>query len=77
MPPNASLPTTLPKQMLQPMLEVRLEALGAFVVLASALFAVLSRDSLGSAGVGLALSYALGVTKDITWLVRSYCDLQK
>lgn len=58
-------------------LQVRLEALGALIVLAAALFAVLSRDTLGSANVGLALSYALGVTQDITWLVRSYCDLQK
>ncbi|KAI8357575.1 hypothetical protein B0O80DRAFT_291714 [Mortierella sp. GBAus27b] len=57
-------------------LQVRLEALGALIVLAAALFAVLSRNSLGSANVGLALSYALGVTQDITWLVRSYCDLQ-
>jgi len=58
-------------------LQVRLEALGACIVLAAALFGVLSRTTLGSANIGLALSYALGVTQDITWLVRSYCDLQK
>ncbi|KAF9962914.1 Canalicular multispecific organic anion transporter 2 [Modicella reniformis] len=57
-------------------LQVRLETLGAFIVLAAALFAVLSRNSLGTANVGLALSYALGVTQDIIWLVRAYCDLQ-
>ncbi|KAG0364270.1 ABC transporter type 1, transmembrane domain-containing protein [Gamsiella multidivaricata] len=57
-------------------LQVRLEALGAVIVLAAALFAVLSRNTLDSANVGLALSYALSVTQDITWLVRSYCDLQ-
>ncbi|KAF9909398.1 hypothetical protein BX616_011195 [Lobosporangium transversale] len=57
-------------------LQIRLEALGSVVVLAAALFAVLSRNSLSSANVGLALSYALSVTQDITWLVRSYCDLQ-
>ncbi|KAG0261148.1 Multidrug resistance-associated protein 1 [Mortierella polycephala] len=57
-------------------LQVRLEALGSLVVLASALFAVLNRNSLDSGNVGLALSYALSVTVDITWLVRSYCDLQ-
>ncbi|KAG9327767.1 hypothetical protein KVV02_000213 [Mortierella alpina] len=56
-------------------LQIRLEGLGAVVVLAAALFAVLSRNSLSSANVGLALSYALSVTQDITWLVRSYCDL--
>ncbi|KAF9358095.1 hypothetical protein BGX26_002516 [Mortierella sp. AD094] len=57
-------------------LQIRLEGLGAIIVLAAALFAVLSRNSLSSANVGLALSYALSVTTDITWLVRSYCDLQ-
>ncbi|KAF9431539.1 Canalicular multispecific organic anion transporter 2 [Entomortierella beljakovae] len=57
-------------------LQIRLEALGALVVLAAAIFAVLSRNTLDSGNVGLALSYALSVTLDITWLVRSYCDLQ-
>ncbi|KAF9942250.1 hypothetical protein BGZ67_002583 [Mortierella alpina] len=57
-------------------LQIRLEALGAFIVLAAALFAVLGRETLSSGNVGLALSYALSVTLDITWLVRSYCDLQ-
>ncbi|KAF9212353.1 hypothetical protein BGZ59_006885 [Podila verticillata] len=57
-------------------LQIRLESLGGVVVLAAALFAVLSRNSLGTESVGLALSYAMSVTLDITWLVRSYCDLQ-
>ncbi|KAF9173760.1 hypothetical protein BGX20_002163 [Mortierella sp. AD010] len=57
-------------------LQVRLETLGAVIVLAAAFFAVLGRNSLGAGNVGLALSYALSVTQDITWLVRSYCDLQ-
>ncbi|KAG0305090.1 Multidrug resistance-associated protein 1 [Dissophora globulifera] len=57
-------------------LQIRLETLGAIIVLAAALFAVLSRNSLDAGNVGLALSYALSVTQDITWLVRSYCDLQ-
>ncbi|KAF9323699.1 hypothetical protein BGZ91_003419 [Linnemannia elongata] len=56
-------------------LQIRLETLGAIVVLAAALFVVLSRSSLGSSSAGLAMSYALSVTQDITWLVRSYCDL--
>ncbi|KAF9984832.1 hypothetical protein BGZ65_012496 [Modicella reniformis] len=56
-------------------LQIRLEGLGSVVVLAAALFAVLSRSTLSSANAGLALSYALSVTQDITWLVRSYCDL--
>ncbi|KAG0344609.1 hypothetical protein BG004_004331 [Podila humilis] len=57
-------------------LQIRLEFLGGVVILAAALFAVLSRESLGTESVGLALSYAMSVTIDITWLVRSYCDLQ-
>ncbi|KAG0012632.1 hypothetical protein BGZ80_011618 [Entomortierella chlamydospora] len=57
-------------------LQVRLETLGAVIVLAAAFFAVIGRNSLGAGNVGLALSYALSVTQDITWLVRSYCDLQ-
>ncbi|KAF9359122.1 hypothetical protein BGX34_008531 [Mortierella sp. NVP85] len=56
-------------------LQIRLEALGSVVVLAAALFAVLGRNTLSAANAGLALSYALSVTQDITWLVRSYCDL--
>ncbi|KAG0301922.1 hypothetical protein BGZ98_007943 [Dissophora globulifera] len=56
-------------------LQIRLEGLGSVVVLAAALFAVLGRDTLGSANAGLSLSYALSITQDITWLVRSYCDL--
>ncbi|KAG0044177.1 hypothetical protein BGZ83_010575 [Gryganskiella cystojenkinii] len=56
-------------------LQIRLEALGAIVVLAAALFAV-SRRSLNAGDVGLALSYSLSISQDITWLVRSYCDLQ-
>ncbi|KAF9125108.1 Canalicular multispecific organic anion transporter 2 [Mortierella sp. GBA39] len=57
-------------------LQIRLDSLGAIVVLASALFVVLSRNSLGTGNVGLALSYALSVTQNITWMVRSMCDLQ-
>ncbi|KAG0261888.1 hypothetical protein DFQ27_002716 [Actinomortierella ambigua] len=57
-------------------LQIRLELLGAIIVLAAALFSVLGRNKLDASIVGLSLSYALNVTQDITWLVRSYCDLQ-
>ncbi|KAG0096002.1 hypothetical protein BGZ93_005137 [Podila epicladia] len=57
-------------------LQIRLEGLGAVVVLAAALFIVLSRGRLPPQAVGLSLTYALSVTGDITWLVRSFCDLQ-
>lgn len=58
-------------------LQIRLECLGSVIVLATALFTVLSRDSLNPASAGLALSYAIGVTQDIVWLVSALCDLQK
>ncbi|KAF9423916.1 Canalicular multispecific organic anion transporter 2 [Podila epigama] len=57
-------------------LQIRLEGLGAVIVLAAALFVVLSRNTLSPQAIGLSLTYALSVTGDITWLVRSYCDLQ-
>ncbi|KAG0275987.1 hypothetical protein BGZ95_008143 [Linnemannia exigua] len=57
-------------------LQIRLECLGSVIVLSAALFAVLARDSLNSASAGLALSYAMGVTQDIVWLVSALCDLQ-
>ncbi|KAG0081531.1 hypothetical protein BGZ93_010781, partial [Podila epicladia] len=57
-------------------LQIRLEALGAMIVLSAALFAVLSRETLSPSMVGLALSYSLTVTEDVTWMVRSFCDLQ-
>ncbi|KAI1315141.1 hypothetical protein EDD11_001246 [Mortierella claussenii] len=63
-------------QMVARWLQVRLETLGAFVVLGAALFAVLKRNSLSPSMVGLALSYALTITQDITTLVRVYCELQ-
>ncbi|KAG0257232.1 Multidrug resistance-associated protein 1 [Actinomortierella ambigua] len=57
-------------------LQIRLEVLGSLIVFGAALFAVLGRDHLDPSMVGLSLSYALSVTQEITWLVRSYCDLQ-
>ncbi|OAQ30094.1 hypothetical protein K457DRAFT_73774, partial [Linnemannia elongata AG-77] len=57
-------------------LQIRLECLGSMIVLAAALFAVLGRDTLNPASAGLALSYAMGVTQDIVWLVSALCDLQ-
>ncbi|KAF9324959.1 Multidrug resistance-associated protein 1 [Linnemannia elongata] len=63
-------------QMVARWLQIRLETLGACIVLGAALFAVLDRQSLNPGMVGLALSYALTVTADITMVIRSYCELQ-
>ncbi|KAG0355144.1 hypothetical protein BGZ54_001279 [Gamsiella multidivaricata] len=57
-------------------LQFRLDSLGAVIVLGAALSAVVSRNSLNSGNVGLALSYALSFTQMSTNLVRSYCNLQ-
>ncbi|KAF9933078.1 Multidrug resistance-associated protein 1 [Linnemannia zychae] len=63
-------------QMVARWLQIRLESLGAFIILGAALFAVVDRRSLDPGMVGLALSYALTVTADITMVIRSYCELQ-
>ncbi|XP_038152385.1 canalicular multispecific organic anion transporter 1-like [Cyprinodon tularosa] len=55
---------------------IRLEFLGNLVVFFSALFAVISRDSIDSGLVGLSISYALNVTQTLNWLVRMTSELE-
>uniref|UniRef100_A0A3B3S3B1 ATP binding cassette subfamily C member 2 n=1 Tax=Paramormyrops kingsleyae TaxID=1676925 RepID=A0A3B3S3B1_9TELE len=57
-------------------LAIRLESLGNLVVFFSALFVVISRDSLDSGLVGLSISYALNVTQTLNWLVRMTSELE-
>ncbi|XP_029305645.1 LOW QUALITY PROTEIN: ATP-binding cassette sub-family C member 2 [Cottoperca gobio] len=57
-------------------LAIRLEFLGNLVVFFSALFAVISRDSLNSGLVGLSISYSLNVTQTLNWLVRMTSELE-
>ncbi|XP_035982452.1 canalicular multispecific organic anion transporter 1 [Fundulus heteroclitus] len=57
-------------------LAIRLEFLGNLVVFFSALFAVISRDSIDSGLVGLSISYALNVTQTLNWLVRMTSELE-
>lgn len=57
-------------------LAIRLEFLGNLVVFFSALFAVISRNSLDSGLVGLSISYALNVTQTLNWLVRMTSELE-
>ncbi|KAI1894334.1 hypothetical protein AGOR_G00114740 [Albula goreensis] len=57
-------------------LAIRLEFLGNMVVFFSALFAVISRNSLDSGLVGLSISAALNVTQTLNWLVRMTSELE-
>ncbi|KAL4641040.1 canalicular multispecific organic anion transporter 1 [Arapaima gigas] len=57
-------------------LAMRLESLGNLVVFFSALFAVISRESMDSGMVGLSISYALNVTQTLNWLVRMTSELE-
>ncbi|XP_067139263.1 multidrug resistance-associated protein 1-like [Centruroides vittatus] len=57
-------------------LGIRLEFLGSFILLATALLVVWARDDMDSGIVGLNLSYALGVTESFTWLVRMSAELE-
>ncbi|KAG0196976.1 hypothetical protein BGX28_009496 [Mortierella sp. GBA30] len=61
---------------LQGGVRVRLESLSAFVVLGAAVSAVLGRNSLDAASVGLALTYALTSAEMFTGLVRASCDVE-
>ncbi|XP_062549077.1 multidrug resistance-associated protein 1-like [Armigeres subalbatus] len=57
-------------------LAIRLEIVGAFVVFFAALFAMLSRDSIGAAMVGLSISYALQVSAVLSFLVRMTAEVE-
>ncbi|KAG0362447.1 Multidrug resistance-associated protein 1, partial [Gamsiella multidivaricata] len=57
-------------------LHMRLEFLGAIIVFATSLLAVLGRRTLAPGMAGLALSYALNITFMITYLMTSFGDLQ-
>ncbi|XP_025016128.1 multidrug resistance-associated protein 1-like isoform X2 [Tetranychus urticae] len=57
-------------------LNVRLELMGCFIVLLSSTFAVISRTSLDPSVVGLILSYALTISKTLSFLVRNSSYLE-
>ncbi|KAF8980715.1 hypothetical protein BGZ46_003790 [Entomortierella lignicola] len=56
-------------------LKVRLEFLGALIILAAALLAVLNFGNLSASVVGLSLTYATSITLDITYLVRTWSEM--
>ncbi|EDO43433.1 predicted protein, partial [Nematostella vectensis] len=57
-------------------LSLRLELLGAAVLLFAALFAVVSRGRIAPGLVGLSVAYALQITGVLTWLVRQSSELE-
>ncbi|KAF9207605.1 Canalicular multispecific organic anion transporter 2 [Haplosporangium sp. Z 27] len=57
-------------------LHIRLEFLGAIIILATALLAVLKKETLGPDKAGLVLSYAVNAMFAITYLVKSFSGLQ-
>lgn len=57
-------------------LAVRLEIVGALVVLFAALFAVLDRNTISPAVVGLSISYALQVSQTLSFLVSMTAEVE-
>eukprot|EP01134_Creolimax_fragrantissima_P008215 CFRG8215T1 len=57
-------------------LAVRLELNGNFIVFFAALFAVLARGHIDPSTVGLSISYAMGITQSLNWIVRMTSELE-
>lgn len=60
-------------------LATRLELVGGGIVFFAALFAILSRESenpMTGGQVGLSISYALGVTGVLTWMVQQTSEVE-
>lgn len=57
-------------------LGVRLEVIGALVLLFAALFAVLARETISSELVGLSITYALQITSTLSFLVRLTAEVE-
>jgi ATP-binding cassette subfamily C (CFTR/MRP) protein 1 len=50
-------------------LGVRLETIGAFIVMFACLFAILARETIGEAMVGLSISYAIQIAAVLSYFV--------
>ncbi|XP_058453712.1 multidrug resistance-associated protein 1-like [Malaya genurostris] len=57
-------------------LALRLEIVGALVVFFAALFAMLARDTIGAATVGLSVTYALQISTVLSFLVRMTAEVE-
>lgn len=57
-------------------LAIRLEIIGAFVVLFACLFAVLAREDINPAIVGLSVSYSLQISQTLSFLVSMTAEVE-
>ena len=57
-------------------LAVRLEIVGSLVILFACLFAVLGRDTINPAIVGLSISYSLQISVVLSFLVRMTAEVE-
>ncbi|XP_062549081.1 multidrug resistance-associated protein 1-like isoform X2 [Armigeres subalbatus] len=57
-------------------LALRLEILGSLVIVFAALFAVLAKESIGPATVGLSISYALQIANTLSLMVRMTAEVE-
>lgn len=57
-------------------LDVRLQNVANLIILFSALFVVLSRDTITAGVAGVSISYAMQITQIMNWLVRMTADLE-
>ncbi|CAB4054111.1 ABCC1 [Lepeophtheirus salmonis] len=57
-------------------LGIRINLIGNFIIFASALFSVLSRDTITPGQLGLNVSSSLAITSILSWVIRMYSDLE-
>lgn len=76
---DANLRTYFPNINANRWLAVRLEFIGSFIILASAVFAIIAvaqGDGLSPGMVGLSMSYALQITQSLNWIVRQTVEVE-
>ena len=76
---DANLRTYYPSISANRWLAVRLEFIGSFIILAAAVFAIISvstGDGPTSGMVGLAMAYALQITQSLNWIVRQTVEVE-
>ena len=67
---------TFPSIIANRWLSIRLEVLGAFVVLFACLFAVLARETIEPATVGLSISYSLQISQTLSFLMSMTAEVE-